>query len=170
MIFLVEQMIKNYKDSVRDWEREAEEWAGQSSYRSAYEFKRIKKHPRRKYEIALAVLGYALMLAFIALFVIAITNESVEENRKAQAEENKVLAGKNCKAFNASDKVIIKSGDYTDTSGVIIGGCGKDQEYQVRVDKGEKADLPNDGEDAIDVGGKIVNISTKKDLILSTEK
>jgi len=67
--------------------------------------------------------------------------------------------------FNKDDRVRVIAGDYNNTTGTIIGGCNKGEEYQIKLDDGVKANINNDGLDEIDVSGKIIGVGSYKDLV-----
>lgn len=165
-MFILEKLINDHRSKIARWEYDREKWVNAGSYRYYSEYKRNHPHPndifKKTFQAIWVIIGFALL----ALFITGVVDSSIETEKKNRIEENKVVAGKNCKAFNNNDHVKINSGDYSGAIGTIIGGCEKDKPYQVKLDKGVKADIPNDGQDAIDVSGKIVEVSSKKDLIL----
>ena len=90
------------------------------------------------------------------------------EKEKADKESAKLAASggeKKCGKFNLNDKVRIQYGDFVGNVGKVIGGCADNESYQVKIDDGSKADLPDGNDEKASVGGWIIDVNSDENLV-----
>lgn len=160
-MFLFEYyVLGGYKRAVRKYEKDRKAWVEASEYRSEWDYDRFHAHPKEKITLVGRIIGITILVLAFGFFFFMMISESVDEEKKLQ---EKAYAGHSCKAHELNDRVKIEYGEYEGATGVIVGGCGHDEDYQVELDE-QKFDVPSDGQEAIDVGGKIVGVDSYKNL------
>lgn len=162
MMFIIEKSISDYRKSIKNWEEACDKWVRESPYRYKSEYER--RHPR-PYERAKLTAGMTAVAIVTSIILFGLFSFLVSVNEESKAIANAAKKGANCRMFNRDDRVRITDGDYNNTTGAIIGGCNKGEEYQIKLDAGTKANIGNDGLDEIDVSGRIIGISSYKDLV-----
>lgn len=163
-MFLVEKYLTDRKRKIAEYERAKEIWLQNRSYAYADDYERNHKYPVIKVSTAMQGLGIFMGVSILCVFFFSLAAGVSAENDRLG---NAVKEGATCRMFNLNDHVLVKSGDYKDLSGVIIGGCEKGQKYEIKIDAGQKKDMDWDNiEEAVDVGGKNTSIWSYEDLIV----
>ena len=167
MIVLIEMMVDKYREKVERWEKNRDDYMNESSYRYLSQYKREHPHPSEIYKNVargsiLLILGFA-----ITFWLTWVISTSGERDKKEYAIASQ---GKNCQAHNLNDRVKIEYGAYAGKTGVIVGGCEKGKDYQVKFDAGQKFDYPSDGQNEVDLREDTIGVDSYKNLIKIGEK
>lgn len=167
MIVLIQMLIEKYRESVEQWERDREEWVSGGTYRSLSDYAHHYAHPREKFILAGRVVG-----CFVIVFggILLIASSIDRENERYDKKYAIASRGKNCQAHNLNDRVKIDDGEYEGKTAVIVGGCKKGEDYQVKLDAGQKFDYSSDGQNAVDLRQDVISVEDYRDLIKIEEK
>ncbi len=168
MFFFFEQIIDWFKTKESDYERSVERWirAGDSdgyNYRTRRDYEhRYGEGPTAKLK-AITKIVFTVILGLVgaAFFIFIINNSIVTEEQKTK----EAYAGHGCKAHDMGDRVKVQYGDWADATGVIVGGCEHDEDYQIKLDK-QMYNVANDGnDDPVLVEGRVLSVDTYRNLI-----
>lgn len=170
-MFIFEKLVNDFNAKQEAWERACEKWveegktSGGYNYRSRREYE--NDHPRPIDKLKLLWKGFVIVLcsAVLAFLMIGFIKE-IAENQKNKPKEETVQTDKNCQAFNKDDHVRIQYGDYKGNNGTIVGGCEKDQAYQVKLDDKQYANISNDGNnEPVEVSNNLISVNDKDNLV-----
>lgn len=162
-MFILENYLSNRKQKIANWETAKAKWLNQVGYRYESQWNREHPYPTIKLGEYIPYVGAVILASIFVFFVINVIISSAETDKK---EMNATKEGMTCRMFNKNDHVNIQNGDYENTKGTIVGGCNNGEDYQVKIDDNQKVDLPADGLDAVDVGGKIIPIDSYKHIVV----
>lgn len=171
MFFLFEQLWLKYVSAQKAWKKKGEDWVNEAydskgNHKDGYGFRYFsdwqRRNPSPKERISTIVRLFLGIVGglIVAGFFIAVINNSIAEDNK---QREKAYAGHSCKAHELGDRVKIEYGEWAGVTGEIVGGCGHEEDYQVKLDA-QKFDVPNDSKDPVDVGGRVIGVDTYKNL------
>lgn len=172
-MFIIEKFISDYRKSVKDWEEARDEWVNDPKYANRYRdvitYERNHPRPTNWLVVIGRSIAIGVCVGLLGVLIIGFGKEIVVSD-KNQPQDTVVQSDKNCESFNRGDKVRIQYGNYAGNVGTIIGGCEADEAYQVKIDAGSKANMPNDNSpEPIDVSGRTISVDSKKNLVQINE-
>jgi len=175
-MFIIEKFTSDYKERVRAWEEARDRWIDDDpsmygGYRTERDY--ASKHPRPGttffgvLKASVIIIPALLILAFLIFFIVDNSGSS-EESKKP--ETTKVSNGQECQGFKVGDHVRVQYGDYADKVGTIIGGCKSTENYQVKLDDHQTAEIDRDGiEGQTDVSNRTIGVDSTSNLVVIYE-
>lgn len=161
-MFILDLLKRRHSEKIAEWQREKDEFFRDHCYYYG-DYDRDNPHPTvqilRTFQIIMVAIGIIGLTTCLFLAIKSGIDHDIEIG-------NATKEGATCRMFNLNDHVIVKSGDYENLTGIIIGGCEKGQKYEVKIDSNQKANIDNDGEGIIDVGGRNASVWSYEDLVI----
>ncbi len=167
MFFFFEQLMLKYKQAIERWEKDGEKWVANGvrdgySWRDMRDYRRHYPSPTDIIKKVLTTIAYIIVGLVVAGFFVAVINNSIEAENK---QREQAYAGHSCKAHEMGDRVKVQYGDWKGVTGVIVGGCGHNEDYQIKLDK-QLYSVANDGNnDPVEVEGRLLGVDTYRNII-----
>lgn len=162
--------MSNLQSQEDAWERASDKWKDEHEYYSHSDYEDSHPRPTRKYKLAFRSLVILLCVALAVFLAVGFAKEVAEKQKNKPKEAPAVVEGKNCQNFNKNDKVRIQYGDHVGNVGTIIGGCEANEQYQVKIDEGSKANVSDNNPEAVDVGGWTISVDDQDNLVVIDDK
>ena len=175
-MFVIEKLISDHRAGVAAWETARDKWIDEDqsmygNYRTKRDYAR--KHPRPGSTFFAVSKGVAIsmLIATVAIGGSILIVHTAKSNQKSEKTETvQVSKDKNCQHLNVGDYVRIQYGDYEDKKGTVIGGCNPSENYQVKLDDNQMAEIQGDGiEDPVDVSNRLLSVDSIKNLVVIHE-
>lgn len=180
-MFVIERLVRDRQDKIDAWEKKRKKIVDEADYNSEvrdWEERNPKPYSIVKFARALGISFLVLVLAFTLSMYIreaivsynspqsrAARVEKAKQKASAEAEAAKHQSHNNCRKFNKNDHIRIQYGDYASLFGVVVGGCNDNESYQIKLDKDQKADLPDGNNEKVDVGSKTIAVGSDDNLV-----
>lgn len=181
-MFVLENYINTRKEKINAWLIARDKWVAADSYgyRSERDYERKYPFPVAKWD----VIGRVFVICFLVLMLVGTVAStiyhSVQQSHTPQAvaareahkaeearAESAIQSGDKCGEFKKNDHIRIQYGDYVGLTGSIVGGCRKSENYQIKLDPNQKADVSSDGNsDKVDVGGWTIAVDSSSNLVV----
>ncbi len=173
-MFIIEKAVSDYNSKVEQWNRGLEKYLNEDTngYRSERDYTRNHPRPVNYFAVVGRAVAIGVCIALVAILIVGFAKEIAENNKNKPKETPAVVekSDKNCRDFNKGDKVRIQYGDHVGNVGTVIGGCGENEKYQVKIDDGSKADVSDSNPEPVDVGGWTISVDSKDNLVKIEEK
>lgn len=180
-MFVIERIIRDRQDKIDAWSKKREKIVEAADYHSEvrdWEQRNPKPYSFAKIARVLGISFLVLALVFILSMYIreAIVSYNSPQSQASRAEKAKQKAlqeaeaakhqsHNNCRKFNKNDHIRIQYGDYSGVFGTVVGGCNNNESYQIKIDNGQKADLPDGNDEKVDVSGKTIAVDSDDNLV-----
>jgi len=172
-MFIIDNYFTERKEKIRGWEQARDRYLAQDRDENGYRiYHRDKDSYAAEHPYPVADFGFIARIVGLAVATIVIVGAvtlAIMHHKPSQPPKpaEKTAQTEKCGDFKLHDHVIIQYGNYATNQGTIIGGCDSDHDYQVKLDTGQKAEVPYDGEsEPVDVSNKIIGVDSSSNLVV----
>jgi hypothetical protein len=155
-MFVIEKFKSDFDSRQEAWEKARDKYVGENEYVSERDYADRYTSPRKKVKNTVNLITLVLVIVVGAGLMIGFAQQVNEKNKNKPQEEVAVEVKpedsvKNCKKFNLNDFVVVQYGYYQNQSGTIVGGCEKEEQYQVKLSesKGDAVLSVNSGDNLV---------------------